>query len=421
MKCVAVEASVSADRLWWNLPLCVGISSFSGALAIVNPILMPYWRQHDMSMSDIWILQGVFAVVLALCQIPSGYWADSVSRKRALLVGTLLAAVGDLLYAQATTFFDFLFAEILLGIGLACWAGADSAVIYDTLLYRGETSKNAYWSGLATAGMFIITAFAALASGYVFELHNQLPFVISGGFSLLQLVFVSLIQEPSRDRSSQMLSIKELPDVFVHCINDTLGVRWIMLAWCFLGTATQLAVWFYPVYFEATGWNEKDQGKIFALYAITAGMSSACAGKFKGRSELLYPIFVGLAACAISGHLLLGLVTTGWGVLFGVLHQICRGIVPVVFGTALHDRTPSSMRTTVLSIQGALATGAYGICTMRLGWAADSIGFQLVLILVGMCLTAMASVIWAKRPGDAEMCEQSYWESRRATEATSAS
>lgn len=393
MKTISREKSISPVRLWWNLPLCVGIASMSGVLTIVNPILMPYWRRHDMTMSDMWILQGVFAVVLALCQIPSGYWADSVSRKRALLVGAFLAAIGDLLYAQGSTFLDFLVAEILLGIALACWAGADSAVIYDTLLSRGEASENAYWSGMATGGMFSVIAVAALASGYLSEINPRLPFVVSCCFSLLQLVFVSLIQEPPREGIKEMRGLKELPGVLAHCINDTQGLRWIMLAWCFLGTATQLAVWFYPVYFEATGWDEKEQGRIFALYAIVAGMSSLFARNFKGRAELIYPIFVGLTVCAISGHILLGLVATEWGVLFGLLHQVCRGVVPVVFGSALHDRTPSSLRTTVLSIQGALVTGAYGVFTMRLGWAAEVIGFQMVLMLVGISLTAIASMI----------------------------
>ena len=388
----------SLSRVWWNLPLCVAIASLSGSLAIVQPILMPYWRRHDMTMSEIWILQGVFAFVLALCQIPSGYWADTVSRKKALLIGTLMCPVGDYLYAFGSSFTDFLIAEVLFGVAIACTNGADGALIYDTLLYRGEGKSNSWWSGMASAGMFLVSAVAAVTGGYIGEIDLRLPFLVTALAASAQVIFIAFLHEPPLERTKKMMGLGALPEVISHCIGRQNGLRWIMAAWCFLGAATWLAVWFYPVYFSATGWSEREQGYIFAGYHLVAGGASLCARHFRGRTELLIPIFMGLAMCTVSAHLLFGLVMASWGILFGALHQICRGVVPVVFGSAVHEKTPSHMRATVFSIQGALITTLYGALTMRLGWAAEVIGFQAVLVAVGATLGCSGLWLWSRRP-----------------------
>lgn len=388
----------SPERVWWNLPLCVAIVSISGSLAIVQPILMPYWRHNDLTMSEIWILQGVFALVLAVCQIPSGYWADAVSRKKALLIGSMMCPIGDYLYAFGSSFLDFLIAEILFGVAIACTNGADSALIYDTLLYRGEGKSNSWWSGMASAGMFLVSALAAVTGGYIGEIDMRLPFLITGMSALLQVALIALLLEPPGERRKAMLGVRALPEAISHCIRPQNGLRWIMSAWCFLGAATWLAVWFYPVYFVATGWSERDQGFIFAAYHVVAGSASLCARRFKGRLELILPIFLGLAMCTVSAHLLFGLVTASWGILFGGLHQICRGAVPVVFGSAVHERTPSHMRATVFSIQGAFITTLYGALTMRLGWAAEVVGFQAVLVALGVTLGCLGMWLWSRRP-----------------------
>ena len=391
-------APPTLSRVWWNLPLCVAIASISGSLAIVQPILMPYWRRHELTMSEIWILQGAFALVLAMCQIPSGYWADTVSRKKALLIGTMMCPVGDYLYAFGSSFTDFLVAEVLFGVAIACTNGADGALIYDSLLYRGEGKSNSWWSGMASAGMFLVSALAAVAGGYIGEIDLRLPFLVTGSGALLQVGLIALLREPPLERAKKMIGLRALPEVVSHCMGRESGLRWIMGAWCFLGAATWLAVWFYPVYFNATGWSERQQGYIFAAYHVVAGGASLCARHFKGRMELILPIFMGLAMCTVSAHLLFGLIATSWGVLFGALHQVCRGVVPVVFGSAVHERTPSHMRATVFSIQGALITTLYGALTMRLGWAAEIIGFHAVLVGVGMILGLSGVWLWSRRP-----------------------
>jgi hypothetical protein len=197
-----------------------------------------------------------------------------------------------------------------------------------------------------------------------------------------------------------MVGFSELPRVFSFCAQDRGWLRWIIPAWCALAVASWLGVWFYPIYFERTGWNIQEQGRIFAFYNLIACVASLTARRFKSRTEMLYPIFAGLALASVTAHLLFGLIATSWGFLFGLLHQINRGATPVVFSSAVHERTPSHIRATVLSMQGALVTTMYGAINLRLGWAAEIYGFQSVLVGVSAAVAMWMIAMWLTRPNE---------------------
>lgn len=388
----------SRGRLWWNLPVCVAIATLSGVMGIVMPMLMPYWVKHGLTPGMIWFLQGAFAVTLALCIIPTGYLADVKSRKACLMIGVALCLVGDLIYAYGSSFGEFLTAEILLGVGMAFTAGADGALLYDTLVVRKESKSFACWAAWGAAGMFVVSALANLSSGFLVEINERLPFLVSASFMVLQLLLVFTLKEPPTIKEKRLVSVRQLAGVFRFCILENFKLRWIIVAWSVLGVGSWLVVWFYPIYFAGSGWSVKEQGRIFAFYQLVAAVASLAARRFKNTHAVLSSIFVGFAICLVLGHMLFGLLLVSWGFLFGALHQVCRGAVPVVFSSALHHQTPSHIRATVSSIQGALATALYGVVNLRLGYAAEAFGFQAVLLSVGLGVAGISALVWAYRP-----------------------
>ncbi len=110
--------------------------------------------------------------------------------------------------------------------------------------------------------------------------------------------------------------------------------------------------------------------------------------------------FVAFVLLAAMAHLLFGMVVAVWAFLFGAMHQIVRGAAPVVFGHALHSRTPSEIRATVLSIEGAIATLLYGAINLRLGACREAFGLQFVLVAISGGCVFVASLIWLVRPAE---------------------
>ena len=107
---------------------------FTGFMVVV-PVFVPLLQGYGLSMSQVMQTQALFALTIALCEVPSGYIADLWGRRNAILVGSGLNALGFFSLLWADSFVDFLVYEFILGIGFSLISGADLALLYDTEVY----------------------------------------------------------------------------------------------------------------------------------------------------------------------------------------------------------------------------------------------------------------------------------------------
>ena len=103
------------------------------------PVLVPLFQQNDLTLGDVFLLQGVFMLVMMVLEIPSGYLADRWGRKNIILTGACFGISGILLYTVCTTFVGFFIAEVLCAILVSFHSGTLDAFMYDTLLELQET------------------------------------------------------------------------------------------------------------------------------------------------------------------------------------------------------------------------------------------------------------------------------------------
>ena len=114
---------------------------FFHSFMVVIPVFVPLVQGYGLSMSEVLQTQALFAMTVALTEVPSGYIADLWGRKRAILLGSLLNGFGFLALVWADSFADFLRYEFILGLGVSLISGADLALLYDSetlLLEQGE-------------------------------------------------------------------------------------------------------------------------------------------------------------------------------------------------------------------------------------------------------------------------------------------
>ena len=63
-----------------------GFSFFWLALVII-PVIVPFFESKGLSLAEVYYLQAIFAFVVVVFEVPSGYFADVFGRKNALVVG----------------------------------------------------------------------------------------------------------------------------------------------------------------------------------------------------------------------------------------------------------------------------------------------------------------------------------------------
>ncbi|MEU1052817.1 MFS transporter [Streptomyces sp. NPDC005876] len=115
------------------------------------------------SLFALWSLTGV------LLEVPSGVWADAVSRRLLLWLGPLLTAAGFALWVLVPSYPAFALGFVLWGAGGALGSGALEALVHDELDRLGAAGRYAAVMGRARAAGLVATMAAMGAAGPVFD------------------------------------------------------------------------------------------------------------------------------------------------------------------------------------------------------------------------------------------------------------
>ena len=88
--------------------IAIYLMGFFHSFMVVIPVFVPLAQGYGLSMTQVLQTQALFAMTVAVLEVPSGYIADVWGRKRAILVGSILNGVGFFSLVWADGFYDFL-------------------------------------------------------------------------------------------------------------------------------------------------------------------------------------------------------------------------------------------------------------------------------------------------------------------------
>ena len=145
-----------------NIPV-IYLMGFFHSFMVVLPVFVPLVQGYGLSMAQVLQTQALFALTIALCEVPSGYVADLWGRRNAILLGSALNALGFFSLLWADSFVEFLMYEFILGVGFSLISGADLALLYDTEVYLKE--KGLRGGAGASKSLSRLIAVEAAASG----------------------------------------------------------------------------------------------------------------------------------------------------------------------------------------------------------------------------------------------------------------
>ncbi len=70
---------------------CLYLIKLAKWLMLIMPIVALFYNDNGLDHFDIFLLQAVYSLSVALLEIPSGYMADIIGRKKSLVIGSLSA------------------------------------------------------------------------------------------------------------------------------------------------------------------------------------------------------------------------------------------------------------------------------------------------------------------------------------------
>lgn len=355
--------------------------AFLDDFVLIYPLYAVMFTEFKMEPWQVAALFTVWSSTTFLLEIPSGVWADRYSRKKILLAGQLLKAVGFTIWMLFPTFIGFLSGFILWGIQCAFISGTFQALIYDELKLLNEEKQYTKISGrtksFSLGGILLASVLAspAVFLGYPFILIVSASVVLAAGMILQYLPEAQKIE--SLEEKEQKSMLKKGFKIAFKQKSVFKIILFISIIYALDGGLEE----FYPILANNVGLPKYALGLFIALICGVQGLAGYLAYHFEKRSNrFFYLLFL------INGLLLTitTIVYTVPSLVFILMFGFLFTIVEVVFEARLQHAIESETRATVSSVLGALAEVSSLAVFLAIGMSAQISKYQTGFMILGL-------------------------------------
>lgn len=159
----------------------------------------------QMTTTQVYTMEAVVLAIVMIAQIPTGALADTIGRKKTLIVGSSLFFIGGVIFAAANSIYLMWISDIIIMIGVSLICGADNALLYDTLIHLKRQNEYKRIVGKAYCYRFIFAAICSISVGYLAKISLRLPIVLGCIPTLLSIVIAfRFIEAPIQIKNHSM-------------------------------------------------------------------------------------------------------------------------------------------------------------------------------------------------------------------------
>lgn len=364
---------------------------------------------------QVFIVNAVFTAGMALFEIPTGVFADTLGRKASFLFSLIFLIIGTVLYVLVSNmednFYLFCGISIILGIAFTFYSGAVEAWVVDELQatgFKGEMD-NVFARGTMFSSLAMLIG--TVGGGLLGNIHLSIPYIVRT-LILILAALVAFFSMKEQGFTPKPLNLKNIPREMKKIAIDsiTYGYKHPSIKLIMIMTAFQMAfiVWgwyaWQPFFLELFG--DKDAvwlaGIIAALISLSMAAGNRCVNiilpRFNKRTHLLL-ICAGLQALAILGVGMTGSFYTAVGLF--LVFMFLWGVMGPIKQAYLHKLIPKEQRATIVSFDSLVGSGSSVIGQSGLGYLSKvtSIGAAyMTSSLITVCI--MPALMFLKNKED---------------------
>ena len=371
-----------------NIKIVYGLA-FVHMFMLIVPVLVPFFQSKGLSLAEIFYLQAIYAASIVLLEAPSGYFADVMGRRMALIVGAVAHGLGYLVLNFADDFLGLMVFEIILGVAMSLMSGADLALLYDSeqALAREDTEHT---PSVAHLGFFksVAEGLGALLGGVLALWSFDLMVLIQSLTAWLCLGMSLFLVEPPLDpndpysTTTRRRNVVNFGEIWKHVVQGDPILRLVFIALPLYSLTSINVTWLVQPYWDNMGLSLAMFGVLWCVQCLTVAAANQCGFALERKKGAVFALLV-IGLLPLAG--IFGMAwSSGWlGIAMGFMMFFCRGLYQVILVNALNRRVPGRFRATVNSLNslvfrlGFIATGP------GLGFVADHYGVNMALSLVG--------------------------------------
>lgn len=358
----------------------------------LSAIIVLFYLHRGLSLSEVFYLSIIWSLTSLMTEVPTGYLADRIGRKRTLLLGVVLLFLSQLITLFAFGFWPFALSFVFMSASFACFSGTEEAMLYESLAECGQEQQMNGRSGKqlsarALPDIFLPAIGAFIASGLL-EWQFQSLIMFSMLLSLVALCVLSRLTEPKRKRqlsdqeigvfTQSLRTIKEEPWLLKVAFNKLLVFIATLTAW----RISQPLLIQHGLGVEMLG----------IFYVVFQSMEF-CWNWFAREVEEWFGTARVIAISAmlmIAGFLVAVLSSSGWVVFIALAIGLsANGMREPMFAHAVNKRIHSHSRATTLSNLNVLK-GFLDIPLLLLaGWLSAFSLFYPLFLAIALCLVVL--------------------------------
>jgi MFS family permease len=401
-----VKSTITKDIQYYKF----GLYGFFKNLRFFESFLILFFLSKDLSYVEIGFLYSIRELTIFVTEIPSGAIADSLGRRKIMIMAFAIYILSFLIFYLGNSFFIFSAAMLLFAFADAFRTGVHKAMIFNYLQRYGWEELKADYYGHTRAWSQAGSAFSALAAaGIVFYSGNYNVIFLASIIPYL-LDMTLIISYPKwldgELKNFDTIGIKEkfkqVESAFVLTLKKFVFLKTLINLTLYTGYYKSVKDYIQPLIksyalsVPALAYLNNDK-KIalfigifyFVVYFMTS-FTSKNSGKFLNlfrnyEKPMNLTIIIGLTAGILSG----GIYLTGFyfisiaGFIFILIIENLRKPIGVA---VIADITHDNAMATILSVTSQVQSIFAAVISPLIGWIADKYGPGLGIAIISISL-----------------------------------
>ncbi|RQW19080.1 MFS transporter [Bacillus sp. C1-1] len=367
--------------------------------------------QKGVSNTEIAIMQVSLLLGMFLTEIPAGIIGDKYGRKISVLTGIFLLTFSSLGFIYFDAFWILCILFMFEGIGMGFTSGSDQSLLYDNLKKLKKEKQFLSSMSMALAISYVALGIASIVGGLVQHISWTIVYGASSLALLLSAMFFLLIKEyrPSKDiqindntigsLSDKKNITKEMKKYF-----SSKNGKAILLLFLLIGIfeATCMAYFMFSQrFFEVLGLGVFEISVLFMIGRLLSGLSYYFAPKIVSIISSRKVVTISMLSTAV---ILLFNFLDIWVFYFISFAAITifPYIASVINLTYIHDRIPSEIRSSIVSVGSMLGAVFLGLAYLLIGFLLDTTSLNITTVIVGL-INLLAVIIFLIKTKKLEM------------------
>jgi len=356
---------------------------------LIMPVIVLFYKSNGLTMKDIFLLQSIYSLTLMTLEIPTGYFADRAGRKTSILLGATLGFTGYLAYSFSFGFWQFVVAEVFLGVSQSLVSGADSAMLYDTLAAAKQKDKYTQFEGRVTSIGNFGEAFAGIIGGLLAVSSLRTPFFVQSCVALIAVPAALMLVEPPIKSIKIKPGFGEIKSIIYNALHGNLKLKWNTYFSAITGAATLTMAWFVQPYFGHLRIPVSMYGVLWAVLNLSVGIAAVYAWRFEKKLGSAKTVIV-FTIALFTSYLLLPLMPGYTGMAILLIFYLARGIATPTLRNYINLITTSEVRATVMSVRNFLIRLIFAVTGPIWGWITDKYSLKAAIVSAGLIYGTMA-------------------------------